>query len=88
MKELIFNRKRENNDIYYFLNGQEIARSFIVHSSEILNPKRLPEYKVRFSPECETVFGNFVGLDSVINYIDHKICQHFGNMGIYCKIID
>lgn len=88
MKTMTFNRKIENGNVFYCLDGEEIARSFIVPSNKILNPKRLPEYRVRFSPESDAIYGKFVKLDSIISYIDSKIYQHFGNMGIYCKITD
>lgn len=91
MKSMTFNRKIENNNIYYYLGGQEIARSFAVTQNEILNPARLPEWKVRFLPESETIYGKFAGRnpkEAVMAYLDHMIYRHFGNMGIHSEITD
>lgn len=91
MKTMTFKRKIQSGNIYYYLDEQEIARSFKVPSNEILNPARMPEYKVRFLPESETIYGNFAGRspkDAVRPYLDHMIYQHFGKKGIHSEIID
>lgn len=89
---MIFNRRIENGNVFYYLDGKEIARSFTIPKNEILNPAQLPEYQVRFLPESETVYGKFAGRNpkdaAVMSYIDHMIYQHFGNKGIHSEIID
>ncbi len=87
METITIHRKKESNNILYFLNGEEIARSINVNKTEILNPAQSPEYKAYFVTE-NTKCGNFVGLDSVAAYLEHRIYQHFGTMCISCKIID
>lgn len=70
------------------LTGKKSQEVLQYLKNEILNPARLPEYQVRFLPESETIYGGFVGLDSVKSYIDHMIYRHFGNKGIHSEIID
>lgn len=84
MKTITVNIKVENGNVFYLLDGKEIARSFMAHESEILNPRKLPEYQVRFLPESKKIYGRFAGRhpnEAVLPYLNHMIYRHFGNMG-------
>lgn len=91
MERIKIERKTENDNLFYFLNGEEIARSFPRPKDKILNPKKLPEYQVIFRLESETVYGLFAGrnvIDAIGGYLDFIIGQYYCNRGIYCQIVD
>lgn len=91
METISIKRKIQNGNIYYYLDDQEIARSFLVPLNERINPARMPEYNVRFLPESKTIYGNFPGRgpkDAVQPYLDHKMYQYFIKLGIQGEIID